>query len=446
MKIYLWLAVALLLGACSFGDKEPLWITEKPSDAEYYNAVVRYSSKAPDYVQAARENALREISTQISVNIDSDIYLNETELNGIPSSELKSRIRLSSNNKLKDVQLVGSYETEKDYWAYYRLSKSEYRAWRMGQKELALTQAKGLLEEYDTISDNACSGISALLKAMELVVDFTDLDLSVVYHEQKVNIYNEIFKRVNELPSKLLPIVDTPELDVVAKQRQNHLLETGMLWLAESGQYHSVSFPLSARFKVGKGELTEKLMTGENGTAELTLKRVTEFSNPQEIAVAADKRYWLQNIQNPVVKDLFNRINLPEAVVKLNVRRPRAYIDYSFNGAQGSAYRELLLNKLMDLDLEVVNSREYSDFSFKVGLESHESDYVPRLKLYSSLTDAFVELSDTKSGKRLYSTDVTAIKSTGANKEQALRNSEYNGIKEICDMVLYSIVEQYIMN
>lgn len=445
MRTYLWLLGLLLLGACSFGNKEPLWITEKPTDAEYYNAVVRYSRKAPDYVTAARENALREISTQISVNIDSDIYLNETELNGIPSSELKSRIRLSSNNKLKDVQFVGSYETEKDYWAYYRLSKSEYRAWRIQQKELALAQAKELMQEYDSTMNNAVTGIAALLKAMELMVDYTDLDLSVSYNDKRVNLYNEISSRINGLPAKLIPLVEDATVEVVAKQKESHSIHAKMMWVDDTGKNVCYAFPLLAKFRIGSGELTDKQMTNEMGESEFTLKRVNEFTNPQEIAIGADKSSWMQNIQNPVVRDLFARIQLPEVGVKLNVRRPRAYIDYTFNKERGSTYRELLLNKLLDLDLEVVNDPQKSDYIFKVGIESHESDYVPRLKLYSNLSDAFVELTETKSGKRMYSTDVTAIKSTGASKEQALRNSEYNGIREICDMVLFSVVEQNIM-
>jgi len=101
MKRFLYLLL-LIFTACSMAKKQPEWIWEMPYDNEYYSAVVKIPRKAPNYVELARNNAILEISTQISVQIDSDIALKETEENGIPSSEIISRIRSSSNNKIRD--------------------------------------------------------------------------------------------------------------------------------------------------------------------------------------------------------------------------------------------------------------------------------------------------------------------------------------------------------
>lgn len=426
--------------------KEPVWITQRPADMAYYNAVVRYTKKAPNYADSARDNALREISTQISVQIDSDIYLKETEANGVPTEELISQIRSSSRNKLNDIELAGSYETDKDYWAYYRLSKSAYRAWRIGQRDIAITQAKILLAEYDAVTTDAVSGITALLKGLELIVDFTDLDLSTMYQNKEVNLYNELFNRLHRLPEMLQPYMEQSNLPVVAKLRKVYTVPAGITFVNGDNHFPCKAFPLVFSFSQGRGELVSNVQTGTDGKTEMSLKRVELFTTPQQISLSPDKNYWLASLENPVVKRMFSLLTLPSATLTLTVRRPTACIDYTFDGTPGTAYRDMLNTKLQDLDLEVVQDVNASDFTIKVTINSHAGDYVPRLKLYTATADAFVELLDTKQAKSIYNTNITGIKSTGTTRENAVRSCELNGVAEVSDMLLYILVEQYIMN
>lgn len=446
MKHLTLLIVVLLLGACSMSQKEPQWITQRPADIDYYSAVVRFSKKAPNYVESARDNALREISTQISVQIDSDIYLNETEANGIPSAILISQIRTASRNKLSDIQLVGSYESDKDYWAYYRLSKSAYRAWRIQQRDLAIRQAINLLAEFDAATTDAVSGITALLKAMELIVDFTDMDLSTLYQGREVNLYNEVFSRMHRLPESLKPYMEQTDLAVVAKLRKSYRLPVGIFYLKDGKQYPCKSFPLIFSFQRGAGEMVNNVHTDGEGKAELFLKRITDFASPQQINLMPDLNYWMQSLDKPVVKTMFSLLKFPVASLSLQVSCPAAYIDYTFNGTPGTAYRDILVNKLQDLDMEVVQEVSVSDYTFRVVIISHDGDFIPRLNQYSAQADAFVELIDTKQNKSIYNTNITAIKSTGTTRENARRNSELSAVAEISDMLLFTLVEQYIMN
>ncbi|GAB1467570.1 hypothetical protein MASR2M64_02430 [Candidatus Cloacimonadota bacterium] len=440
------IAVLFVVAGCSMASKEPSWVTQRPADPAYYNAVVRFTKKVPNYAEMARDNALREISTQISVQIDSDIYLKETEDNGIPSAELISQIRSSSRNKLNDIQLYGSYENDKDYWAYYRLSKSSYKAWRIEQRDLAVKQALNLLTQFDAATNDAAVGITALLKALELTVDFTDLDLSTAYNGKEVNLYNELFNRLHRLPECLKLQIEQKNLAVTAKLRRDHFIPSYIAYEKDANQYPCASFPLVFSFVRGGGDLVKNVQTDNNGNTELQIKRITLFTSPQQISLTIDKEYWLQSLENPVVKRMFSMLQFPVATINLQVSRPKAYIDYSFNNSSGATYQDLLMNKLQELDMEVVSDISAADFTLRVIINSYEGDYVSTLKLYSSQADATVELLDTKQKKSIYNTSVSGIKSTGSTRDIARRNSEFSGVSEICNMVLFTIVEQYIMN
>ena len=432
----------LLLSACSVGKKQPEWTLQQPFDNGYYSAVVKIPKKAPNYKELARNEAIREISTQISVQIDSDIALKETEANGIPSSELISSIRSSSNNKIRDLQLVGTYETKNDYWAYYRLSKSEYYAWRKNQCEQATAQALNLLNEFDLSQTNLTSGISALLKGLELIVDYTDMDLTTSYRNKQINLYNELFFRLNHLTEKVKINYAEKEIDLTAKQRERKSITVFVIYQQEIPVNN---FPVCFNFLSGKGEIVAEGLTDENGKAELIINRITSFSTPQFIEAKPDKDFWLTGIENPIVKTMFGNLQFLPATLKLNVNRPKAFVQYSFNNTSGTDYRNILLKKLQDLDLEVSTNQNESDYTFKVNIITRNSEFLPLLKQYSAVADAYIELIDSRTGKSIYNTNLTGIKSVAVTTDAAKGKNELDAVNELCDKVMFMLVQQYIM-
>ena len=432
----------LLLSACSVGKKQPEWTLQQPFDNGYYSAVVKIPKKAPNYKELARNEAIREISTQISVQIDSDIALTETEANGILSSELISSIRSSSNNKIRDLQLVGTYETKNDYWAYYRLSKSEYYAWRKNQCEQATAQALNLLNEFDLSQTNLTSGISALLKGLELIVDYTDMDLTTIYRNKQINLYNELFFRLNHLTEKVKINYAEKEIDLTAKQRERKSITVFVIYQQEIPVNN---YPVCFNFLSGKGEIVAKGLTDENGKAELIINRITSFSTPQFIEAKPDKDFWLVGIENPIVKTMFGNLQFLPATLKLNVNRPKAFVQYSFNNTSGTDYRNILLKKLQDLDLEVSTNQNESDYTFKVNIITRNSEFLPLLKQYSAVADAYIELIDSRTGKSIYNTNLTGIKSVAVTTDAAKGKNELDAVNELCDKVMFMLVQQYIM-
>ena len=432
----------LLLSACSVGKKQPEWTLQQPFDNGYYSAVVKIPKKAPNYKELARNEAIREISTQISVQIDSDIALKETEANGIPSSELISSIRSSSNNKIRDLQLVGTYETKNDYWAYYRLSKSEYYAWRKNQCEQATAQALNLLNEFDLSQTNLTSGISALIKGLELIVDYTDMELTTSYRNKQINLYNELFFRLNHLTEKVKINYAEKEIDLTAKQRERKSIA---VFVNCQQEIPVNNFPVCFNFLSGKGEIVAEGLTDENGKAELIINRITSFSTPQFIEAKPDKDFWLVGIENPIVKTMFGNLQFLPATLKLNVNRPKAFVQYSFNNTSGTDYRNILLKKLQDLDLEVSTNQNESDYTFKVNIITRNSEFLPLLKQYSAVADAYIELIDSRTGKSIYNTNLTGIKSVAVTTDAAKGKNELDAVNELCDKVMFMLVQQYIM-
>jgi len=95
--------------------------------------------------------------------------------------------------------------------------------------------------------------------------------------------------------------------------------------------------------------------------------------------------------------------------------------------------------------LEVTENQNASDWTFKVNIYNRSSNYLPLLNQYSATADAYIELLQSSNGKSIYNTNLTGIKSTASLPEIARKMSELNAVNEICDKVMFMLVEQYIM-
>ncbi len=195
----------------------------------------------------------------------------------------------------------------------------------------------------------------------------------------------------------------------------------------------------------GKGEIVAEGLTDENGKAELIINRITSFSTPQFIEAKPDKYFWLTGIENPIVKTMFGNLQFLPATLKLNVNRPKAFVQYSFNNTSGTDYRNILLKKLQDLDLEVSTNQNESDYTFKVNIITRNSEFLPLLKQYSAVADAYIELIDSRTGKSIYNTNLTGIKSVAVTTDAAKGKNELDAVNELCDKVMFMLVQQYIM-
>jgi len=171
-----------------------------------------------------------------------------------------------------------------------------------------MAQALNLLADFDAANTNIGSGITSLLQGLELIVDYTDRDLTTLYKGNEINLYNELFYRLNRLPETFSIKFAHKEIDLTAKQRERKTVALAVSYNKNGQEYPCSNFPVCFIFSSGKGEIIPNATTDENGTAELIINRITSFSNPQFIEAKPDKAFWLTGRDNPVVKTMFNNL------------------------------------------------------------------------------------------------------------------------------------------
>ncbi|MBT5419470.1 MAG: LPP20 family lipoprotein, partial [Candidatus Cloacimonetes bacterium] len=187
----------LLLLICLFSQinflhakKAPDWVTSRPINKEFYIGI-GHASKikgSNDHIEKATSEALKNLASEITVNISGEVVSSMIEKSGMLEEELKSKIRSTTEAELEGYELVEQWQDKKEYWIYYRLSKVKYQLARKEKIEKAVSLAldqfsKAKMYEQNKEYDKALLLFLQSLKPIEKYIGET---LKANYNGQSV--------------------------------------------------------------------------------------------------------------------------------------------------------------------------------------------------------------------------------------------------------------------
>lgn len=211
-------------GACFKKKVAPAWVTNATWNESGYYTGVGYAPKIRkqnDHVQKAREDALNELASAISVQIHSSNTWITIENNEGLSEDYRSLIQARVNTELENVELVEVFEDKKGYWVYYRLSKNEYAASVARRKSLAAQKSMSLYELAFRSEQNGDYRQAIVNYARCLNALGGYLSEPVQLQGSSVNLSVHPFERINTLINQLELRSPYDRLTAVAKGSVN---------------------------------------------------------------------------------------------------------------------------------------------------------------------------------------------------------------------------------
>ena len=131
--------------------QKPNWVVTKPIKAGYYIGLGSAKTGQEDYHRIAKDKALEDIATEISVTVDASSFLYQAEFGRQFSEKYEGYIKTSSLEELSEFELLNDWSDGTEYWVAYGLSKSRHRELKEQQLAAALAIATGHLN--NAISD-----------------------------------------------------------------------------------------------------------------------------------------------------------------------------------------------------------------------------------------------------------------------------------------------------
>lgn len=448
--------VLTLLMSCSVQNsmakrRPPKWVKERPVTPDYYVgiAVVKKDDNQTNYMQLAKNQALQDLCSEISVTVSSNSVLKQFENNTQFTEEFEANVRTSLIQNIEGYEIAGSWDNKRgnEYWVYYRLSKNKYEL----QKRLKLNKAKKVAQNYfeqakkEEKQLNLFQALNYHSKAIDAIKNHLDEDLSVMTLQGRVNlgtdIYNSIqniFKRTEIAPEKKMI-----KIEISTSKKEPLLIKA--LWHGESGEKEISQLPLSIEFTKGDGVLNNKVKTDEFGYAASQLSKVTSKQKLQEIEVGIDLTSILdENNENYELYELFfTPESAPKGKIILNVERLKAYMNFSEKIFGENSKREILKNnlkkELSENFFSFTNNKDQAKVILDINTNVTKGEVKEgrNYKVFIVYLDCFFSLTDVKSGMEIFNEAIYEVKGMKPiSYDYAVKEAYEQAVEEIHNTII----------
>ena len=122
--------IFLYLFILSCSTSSPSWLSSRPQDPLYWHGIgyaAFENNKNPNSL--AKEYAIQEISSQIKVNISSEMNIVVTDFNGSIDNAVTSVMKSRVDLLLPELEFVGNFKDKSGIYFYFRIKDINTRIW-----------------------------------------------------------------------------------------------------------------------------------------------------------------------------------------------------------------------------------------------------------------------------------------------------------------------------
>lgn len=336
----------LLLTAILSYAQEPDWVRVHPvSDKEYIGVGMANESQT-DYMSQATQEALSDIASQISMQIESNSFLHQIDVDGMARELFEDKIEGSVKAWIEGQELVGTYSSNGTYYVCYSLDKNVYARNAEKRRMQAISTGLDYLNkgrEAESAMDLS-GAVNLYAKGLEVVESWLFMDLTT---SSGINVPVELYSALISVFRGMAITVSTYNLTC---QPFKAVSEPIAACLSKNG-YVVPNVRLKAEFVTGSGTVTPTIETDYNGTAEFYVTNITSKDIVQEIRITIDNSFW-EDLPDAYIA-LIGENKLPSAKVTLTLERgpATAYLHIGDNDLEGCerGIRSLLANNHFSL-------------------------------------------------------------------------------------------------
>jgi hypothetical protein len=324
--------LVIILGGCGGVKKTqtpppkptPNWVGSRPSSAMYYYGIgaARKGSDPSQHQQTARQNALADMSSEISISISSNSVLHAFESNLNFREDFTSTIRAQTQQDLEGYELVDSWEDINNYWVFYRLSKSEYQRLKEQRKNNAVTRSLDLFSSGIIARNSGSIRVSLvqLIKALEPIKPYFSEPLPVDYNGSQIFLGNEIFKEL----STTFAAIELMPIHAWVNVKTGQSISSNLLKFEARHRQHGIvaELPLVVNY-TERPIRNNKQRTSSNGIASFDIDVVRSTKSFETFTASIDMDDILAETGvDPFIRRLITRFNLPQGSIRINIDKP----------------------------------------------------------------------------------------------------------------------------
>ena len=329
--------------------KTPDWVTRRPVDENKYIGIGMAPVSDSDCRSKALSNAMLDIASQISVNIESTSFMQTVDVDGRSKELFEEKVRSTVAASISGHVLKDSYQTATHYYVYYELDKKKYEKYVESQKKKGTSvgldyYTKGRQAEA---SHNYVNAVKLYAKGLEAIEPYLYLDLVVQYEGRKIDLPTELYSACLGVFSGMELVQNVNEIPVESFKPSGEPLA---VCLSKAGEVIP-NVAVKASFKTGDGTLSADVKTDISGTAVYYVTNVTSKLSLQSVEVCIDDSFISDLPES--YRSLIDKSSWPAATFTLILTNANytAYFMVDRNGIEDCErqIKAILVNNNFDL-------------------------------------------------------------------------------------------------
>lgn len=413
----------------------PEWVRHRPITNEFYVGIAGASKQNGqfDYAQNAKSRALEDLVSEIKVKVESNSVLFQLERNDVFKDSYESVIKSKASQEIEEFELVDVWETETEYWVYYRLSKAKFKEQQRKKHETAQNLALDLYKKAKVFEQQGevMTALTSYLNALNYLQDYLGELNEVEYQGKQVYLASEIYNAI-ELMMREIKISSVAQLSY--KRGVSHNKPIDLLVTYKTKPLTNIS--MYAYFSAGQGKLSEEIQTNRNGKATFILSSVSSKAQSQAIIFELDlEKIKQQDVLNAA---LLSTIQSPKQLVSLAVSGPTIYIKSSESNLGKTSSSTILKDFLVK---EIVNegfvvSDEVSSADLICIVHADTKKGTDNSGICNSYLTASFTIQNKKTSQVIYSGKLLDVKGVQLDFEKAGDDAYKKALKEIEKKIL----------
>jgi hypothetical protein len=427
---YPYLAFFLLL-ACSPAvnktavdpNPKPSWMSAKPMADSYYVGIGHAAkSGTNNYVQESKKSALEDLVSEIKVNVSSTSVLTQIDNNKEFQERYEQMIQTTAADEIEEFESVDSWEDDKNYWVYYRLSKQRYREIKERQKRDAVTLALDYFTKAKQ-SERESNPIQALgfyYQGFRAVEKYLAEPITLTFEGREMILTTEIYASMQRLLDDF-QLTATPSQISLNRRVAQGSQAVVVTAITKSGRKALADLPLKAAFDKGSGDVFPDYKTSVEGQAKILLTKIGSRELEQSVGVRVNLLAFAGANPSPIFALISSKMTVPMVSILMEVQRPIVFIastEKNFGAVrQTQQITNRIKNYLSKEGFEFTEEREKAELVMNVTSDSEKGAVSG--SIYISYVTSVIHVSTAKDSKEIYATTLDRVKGYSLDHERA---------------------------
>jgi hypothetical protein len=416
-------------------NAKPAWLSAKPSEPAYYVGI-GHSVKdgTNNYIQSAKKSALEDLISEIKVNVSSSSVLTSIDVNKEFTEKYEQIINTTVADELEEYEQVDSWEDDRNYWIYYRLSKARYKEIKDQQKRDAVSLGLDFFTKakQSERAGNTVESLGFYFQGFRAIEKYLGEPIRLDFEGKEILLTNEIIASIQKQLDNIA-LTNTPSsLELNRRVTQSGASVITKAVYKDSGK-PLPDLPLMAKFEKGSGDVFPQYKTDGAGTAKILLTKITSRDLEQTLAVKVDVLAFAGQNASEIYQLVAQRMVVPTANVLMKVQRPLVYVsaDEKSLGVDKSTRQvtNKIKNYLATAGFEFTDDKNLSELWVDVKADSEKGSASG--SIYITYVTAIIKVATTKDNKEIYATTIDRIKGYSLDYERSSQEAYNKSIDEL---------------